>query len=561
MMLQSLKARFFLIGVIILGLFVSLAVISDNTARNEEKLIKALLLSKQALKNQMVADMMHDALRGDAYAALVLSETQGDAAKEALKADFDEHAKTFRDAIAENRALPLPGELTQTLISVEKPLNDYAQIVQKIVESAFDDRVEAFKAVGRLESSFKALEAAMEDVSEKVEAHGLAIKENAIADASWAQWINRIAMAVIVMTLIVVALFTRNGIMAPLGRLTRVISAVAAGDLSAQVEDAARRDEIGSMARAVETFKENALVARNAAEQRNADRAAAEAEKATAMNTLAQRFELDVGSVISTLNDAVEDIHEQASGSARTQEGGTSRSIGVAEAALRARERVQSLAAAMEQLSASISEISRQVNTAQAASSHSATEVGQATEQIRVLAEAVGQIGQVANLISDIASQTNLLALNATIEAARAGEAGKGFAVVANEVKTLANQTAKATEEITGRIARIREQTQNTVDAFEQVRIGINSINEVSASIASAVEEQSAATSEINRNVTGVSDDVLGVSSAIGEVSIGAVRSGAAAITILWSADQLKAASRDLDHHTAAFLGTVRQSR
>ncbi|KIL98567.1 Methyl-accepting chemotaxis protein [Paramagnetospirillum magnetotacticum MS-1] len=274
---------------------------------------------------------------------------------------------------------------------------------------------------------------------------------------------------------------------------------------------------------------------------------------------MAETFEREVGSVITVVKEAVGSIYNSASTSAQRQESGTSRSLGVADTALQTTQKVEGLAAAVEELGASIAEISRQVTNANEVSGDAVNDVDGAAQQIKLLSDSIQEIGHVAGMIGDVASQTNLLALNATIEAARAGEAGKGFAVVAGEVKHLANQTAKATEEIASRIAGIQEQTRVAVTAFERVRGGILSVNNISTGIAAAIEEQSAVTAEITRNVTGVADDMVHVSSAISEVTLGSLKTGAGAIEVLWSADSLQDASETLDRQTQSFLAMVRR--
>ncbi|WP_298374307.1 methyl-accepting chemotaxis protein [Azospirillum sp.] len=278
----------------------------------------------------------------------------------------------------------------------------------------------------------------------------------------------------------------------------------------------------------------------------------------TAQVQMAKTFESEIGSVVAELAAEAEKIAQITHEMAHRQETGASRSISVADGAESTNRDIQSLAAAAEELVASIDEIGRQVATASSTTREGVANVDAVAEQIGRLKTAAGEIGAVVQLINDIASQTNLLALNATIEAARAGEAGKGFAVVASEVKALANQTARATDEIARRIDAIQGETDAAVDGFARVRGVIGTVDEIASNIAAAIEEQSAVTKEMTRSVVGVTKDMQQVSSSISDVTMGSIRSGAGAIDVLWSAEGLKEASQRLSAASDAFLVRIR---
>ncbi|MEQ8666125.1 MAG: methyl-accepting chemotaxis protein [Rhodospirillales bacterium] len=275
---------------------------------------------------------------------------------------------------------------------------------------------------------------------------------------------------------------------------------------------------------------------------------------------MANNFEQGVGQVVSTVSSSAVQMKESATTMTAAAEETNHKATTVASAAEQATANVQAVSTAAEELSASISEISRQVATSAQIASSAAEKAESTNQQIQNLAEAANRIGEVVNLITDIAEQTNLLALNATIEAARAGEAGKGFAVVASEVKNLANQTAKATEEISNQIAGIQGSTQDAVTAIQEISRVIAEINETSSSVASAVEEQGAATQEIARNVEEAAAGTAEVSSSIVAVTDASSQSGEAAKQILEAAENLSAQSENLSGQVNKFLEEIRST-
>ncbi|MEE7505758.1 HAMP domain-containing methyl-accepting chemotaxis protein [Methylobacterium mesophilicum] len=349
--------------------------------------------------------------------------------------------------------------------------------------------------------------------------------------------------------LLVAGFVTIAGITRPLGSLVGVLQRMARGEVDAEIREAARGDEIGAVGRAVEGIK--AMVARKSAEEaevkRRADEAAA-AERKRTMIELADGFERAVGGIVGLVSSSATELQATAQQMTATAEETAAQSTSVAAAAEEASTNVNTVAAAAEELGSSVQEIGRQVQ----GSAHLAqAAVGEADQTAHLVGDMVG-------MISGIAGQTNLLALNATIEAARAGAAGRGFAVVATEVKALAEQTAKATEEIARQIGEVQGVTDQAVTAIGGITGRIREIDSVATSIAAAVEQQGAATQEIVRNVAQASAGTNEVTGNIAGVAQASEETGAAAGQVLSAASELSRQSEHLGAEVARFLATVR---
>ncbi|MDA9406878.1 methyl-accepting chemotaxis protein [Bradyrhizobium sp. CCBAU 45384] len=344
----------------------------------------------------------------------------------------------------------------------------------------------------------------------------------------------------------------------PLAKITDLTERLAAGDSAFEVPYTNRADEVGGLAKALAVFKDNAsAVSRMHAEQQEAKQKADD-EKRKTMADLAGKFEASVHAVVRDVFNEARAMQQAAQCMSETADKATERASFVATACQQASHNVQTVASAAGQLSASITDISQRVAQAATVADKAAADGQRTNDTVQGLAQAAHKIGEVIDLINQIASQTNLLALNATIEAARAGEAGKGFAVVASEVKSLASQTAKATDEIGAQITAIQAETNQVVGNIESIRATIMEVNEISSSIAAAVEEQGAATQAIAHSVQEAASGTDQVSQNISRVTDATAETGQAAGCVLQSSGRLTEKLQSLENEVSAFVSGVR---
>ncbi len=341
-------------------------------------------------------------------------------------------------------------------------------------------------------------------------------------------------------------------------QMTHSMTDLSHGKLDAEVMGQERRDELGEMANAVQVFKDNAIdKLRLEREQEEQEKRAAQ-ERRGALIQIADDLEGRVKGSMKQISEVLSNLEQTATQMSSAADQTSAQSQAVSAATQQATANVDAVATAGSELSASISEISKQVAQSSQIAQEAVAEAHTTTGIVASLAEEVGQIENVVKLINDIAEQTNLLALNATIEAARAGEAGKGFAVVASEVKSLAQQTSKATEEISLQIAKIQQQTNGAVSAIDGIEKTISNLNDYSSSIAAAVEEQSAATGEIAHNVEEASRGTQDVAHNIYGVAQAATQTGQLANDVTISANVVKDASQSLRTNVQDFLDDIR---
>lgn len=448
-------------------------------------------------------------------------------------------------------------ELQQPIESVKRDFTGYTNAFDKVSQS--------------IQARNKIINTTLSDIGPKiatdVEQAKLAIRDQQAELGPLAQAsVEQSLMIVVIVGLVAVFFgFTAAWIIArgtanPILTMTTAMRKLAGGDLESEISGTTRKDEIGAMAQAVQIFKDNAIRVKNMEAEAAEAELRAEEEKRAAMRKLADEFEASVGGIIKNVSGAAEDMQKRAQGLTSIADRSSQQATNVAAAAEQASANVQTVAVATDELSSSIQEISRQVLESTKITKETVVEAEDSQTKVQSLVTSSKRIGEVVALITDIAEQTNLLALNATIEAARAGDAGKGFAVVASEVKSLANQTAKATDEIARQVTDIQGATEGAAGAIDTIGTKIRKVSEAAATISAAVEEQTAATAEIARNVDQASAGTQEVSQNIGGVNDAARKTGDESKDIAEFTADLTQQARTLTAEVNSFLSQVRNS-
>ncbi|HEY1723464.1 MAG TPA: methyl-accepting chemotaxis protein [Magnetospirillaceae bacterium] len=380
-----------------------------------------------------------------------------------------------------------------------------------------------------------------------------------VSAAFWgAVWKLAMAAAIVLAVAAAITIVLSRAIAKPMRQLADIAKLISEGEYAVTVPATDRADEVGTLANAIQVLRDRAKAGEAARQAHDDKMKEIDQQRHAMMLSLAEKFDTSVGAVVKSVSSQASQMVHSAESLSSTAEDATRKASSMAAASEQASANVQTVASATEELSSSIMEISRQVAQSSRIAATAVNEADKANHMVRGLVETSQKIGAVVALITDIANQTNLLALNATIEAARAGEAGKGFAVVAAEVKNLATQTARATEEIGGQISGIQGATREAVEAIQSIGKTIGDINGIASTIAAAVEEQSAATKEIARNVEQAAQGTTEVTTNITSVSQAANDTGTAASQVLTSAQDLTRQSDTLRGLVTEFLAEVK---
>jgi methyl-accepting chemotaxis protein len=461
--------------------------------------------------------------------------------------DMKKRAAEFMSALSASLIAPSALNDIKRLMSVYQ--SDFAEYI-----AASGVLVHETKAISNIYAKVDPAIAAVLSTASEQYARAKTGMQDATASATRMMWA---AIGLALTTVAALAWAIGGAVSTPILGLSSAMARLSQDDLSVAVPGQERGDEVGTMARAVQVFKD-AMIAKKAADEAAAHEADAKARRAEMLDQLTKRFEQNVSSLTQGLSSAATTMEATAQTMTAVAGQTTQQSVTVASAAQQTSANVQTVAAATEELSISIREIASQVAQSSQIADRAVQGAQRTDAAVQSLATTASRIGDVVQLINTIAGQTNLLALNATIEAARAGEAGKGFAVVASEVKDLATQTAKATDEISQQIGSVQQATQQTVAAIQEIARTITEMSQISTSIAAAMEEQGAATAEIARNVQEAARGTEAVTGSIADVHQGAGETGAAASQVLGAAQELARHSNDLGQEVASFLQGVK---
>ena len=536
---------------VIMGVFSinGLSTVNDSTV---------VLSTNYLVATRSLGEVAYSATRYRVFQSSYLLATTAES-KSAASAKMRQYEEAASKAWTSYKATVDPGEEQTLAATVESAWNAYLATNDNFValSNANDTAKANAEFSGNMRDRFQRFVDALDaDLSYQTQAAGKQAA-NAAATYSSSRILIMVALGLAALLCVAMGWLIVSGVSTPIRAMTGAMGRLAQHDLNTQIDGADRKDEVGQMASAVLVFKNSMIEAdRLKAEQEEAQRVAA--ARSALVDKLTREFDISVQGVVQTVSAQATQMEGSAQSMSASAEEATKQAGAVAAASEQSAANVQTVASAAEELSSSIAEIGRQVSHSSQIATTAVTEAAKANEMVQGLLNASQKIGEIVALINDIADQTNLLALNATIEAARAGEAGKGFAVVAAEVKNLATQTSKATEEIGTQITSVQGATQNAVNAIASIGKTIGEIDQIATTIAAAVEEQGAATQEIARNVEEAAKGTQEVSSNIGGVTEAANSTGAVANQVLSGARTLSKQSSDMRELVQTFLTQVK---
>jgi methyl-accepting chemotaxis protein len=515
--LKTLKARFLLNCMLVFTvslIFAAGSVYSIATFRED---VSQSTTIATALRNHTNGDMMHDALRGDVLSALAKDEI--DTQKEDVLKDYKEHSDLFLELIDQNKQLPLSQEVREALSSVEEPLKNYIKEAGHIINLSYRDKEAAIKAYPNFLEAFEALEESMEIVGDKVEAASKVIETETNQFGEMAAQVSWVLAAISIGSVFTLFAFAIFGVINPLKRIENTMTELTGNNTEIEIPYLKRMDELGSMAKSIETFRE-AIIERNMSEKaRVEEERVVERQRQAVMVHMAEAIELETSSGAKHINEEAANLRGQIGSMQNDLATVATASVEISEQAQTSRVMTQEAANLSQQVIVAIGEIAGQVNRGSQLTQDAVSRANASRETMNALTKAAADISDIVGVISSIADQTNLLALNATIEAARAGEAGKGFAVVASEVKSLATQTGRSTEEISNKVAEIQAVARTAAETLSNIGEAIDQLNEVTTAISAAMEEQRAATEGFSMSVNETNQMVSQLAERMGDIA------------------------------------------
>lgn len=549
-----------LIAPVIAILFVIILSIVSWQALREQQGAMTLIVEKSFVEKEKASELVSALKDVDASLLNMLSLQIAGASEEKIKSASQDTDKKMKDLSGHIEALASDAKVSSDtkFEAAQVQLGLYQQLVKKIVGMADIDQNAALTMKISKHGTYILALQLLDEFAQKGKTKVDEVYATAKKDAKATENMFLLICGTSLLISLVATAWISGAIARAMRRISSAMTKLSQGDRNIQIDYIELTDEIGDMARSLQVFKRNAEEMEEMRAQQERNRLQAEKDKRVTMNRMADEFDKEVHHSVQEVSSSATHLQSNATSLSAAAEQTRMQSQKVEESTRRASDNISAASAAAEELAASIQEITRQVEESAKVAHEAVSEVESTNTTIRSLTEATEKIGSVVQLIQEIASQTNLLALNATIEAARAGEAGKGFAVVASEVKALANQTSKATDEITAQISHVQKQTQDSAHAMEEVGKTITRLNSIASTIAAAVEQQSAATQEISRSVHEASDSTREVVTAISDVRIAAGQTQEASRDVLKASTSLSGDSTRLNQSVEKFLAGFR---